>query len=306
MTIRHLKIFIKVVETGKMSTAAEQLYITQPSVSQAIHELEAHYQTLLFERLSKKLFITNDGKLFYHYAKQVISQFDLMEENMLNKNRKETLRIGATVSVCGSILSGIIKDLQDKSPDTDLYAYGSNTQIIEEKLLKMELDVGIIEGQVKHRDLIQIPIIDDMLVLVCNMNHPFAKLDVISVSDLQDQNFVMREVGSGTRELFEKTLDAYNVRIKTLFEENTPGAILNAVLINNCLCVISARLVEKEAMSNQVKLFVRENHGWDRSFSLVYHKDKFFTNSMEILQKILWDYKCSHMIANVKTGILTD
>ena len=62
MTIRHLKIFLTVAETGKMSMAAEQLYITQPSVSQAVRELEDHYQVLLFERLSKKLYITEDGK----------------------------------------------------------------------------------------------------------------------------------------------------------------------------------------------------------------------------------------------------
>lgn len=306
MTIRHLKIFIAVAETGKMSSAAERLFITQPSVSQAIHELEDHYKILLFERLSKKLFITEDGKLFYNYAKQVVSQFDLMEKNMLNKNRKETLRIGATVSVCGSILSNVIKDLQEASPDTDLFSYGSNTRTIEEKLLKMELDVGIIEGQVKHHDLIQIPIIDDMLVLVCNVEHPFAKLDAITVSDLQDQNFVMREDGSGTRELFEKTLDKYNVHIKTLFEENTPGAIMNAVLINNCLCVISARLAEKEAQAGHVKLFVRESQGWNRAFSLVYHKDKLFTSSMESLQNVLLNYKNSHILSNIKTGILLD
>ena len=65
MTIRHLKIFLAVAESGKMSLAAEQLFITQPSVSQAIRELEEHYQTLLFERLSKKLYITEDGKKLY-------------------------------------------------------------------------------------------------------------------------------------------------------------------------------------------------------------------------------------------------
>ena len=289
-----------------MSSAAERLYITQPSVSQAIHELEDHYNILLFERLSKKLFITEDGKLFYNYAKQVVSQFDLMEKNLFNKNRKETLRIGATVSVCGSILSNVVKDLQEACPDTDLFAYGSNTRTIEEKLLKMELDVGIIEGQAKHHDLIQIPIIDDMLVLVCNTEHPFAKLDAVAVSDLEGQNFVMREDGSGTRELFEKTLDMYNVHIKTLFEENTPGAIMNAVLINNCLCVISARLAEKEAQAGHVKLFVRESQGWNRSFSLVYHKDKLYTSSMEKLQSILLNYKNSHVLSNIRTGILLD
>lgn len=69
MTLRHLKIFIEVVETKTMSAAAKNLYIAQPSVSQAVHELEEHYHTLLFERYAKKLYITDSGKLLYTYAK---------------------------------------------------------------------------------------------------------------------------------------------------------------------------------------------------------------------------------------------
>ena len=79
MTIRHLKIFLAVAESGKMSLAAEQLFITQPSVSQAIRELEEHYQTLLFERLSKKLYITEDGKKLYVTAKQQIGRASCRE-----------------------------------------------------------------------------------------------------------------------------------------------------------------------------------------------------------------------------------
>ena len=94
MTIRHLKIFIAVADTGKMSAAAEKLYITQPSVSQAVRELEEHYQTLLFERLSKKLFITEAGKRLYSYARPVVAQFDLIEENMVQESRIQRLRIG--------------------------------------------------------------------------------------------------------------------------------------------------------------------------------------------------------------------
>ncbi len=111
MTIRHLKVFIEVAEKGKMSAAAEALFITQPSVSQAIRELEEHYTTLLFERLSKRLYITEAGKLLYGYAKQVVSQFDLMEDNMAPDNLKEKLRIGATLTIGGSILSPLAKRL---------------------------------------------------------------------------------------------------------------------------------------------------------------------------------------------------
>ena len=107
MTIRHLKIFLTVAETGKMSMAAEQLYITQPSVSQAVRELEDHYQILLFERLSKKLYITEDGKKLYVTAKQLVTQFENLEESMRKENRREKIRIGGTVTLGSGLLFDI-------------------------------------------------------------------------------------------------------------------------------------------------------------------------------------------------------
>ena len=112
MTIRHLKIFLTVAETGKMSMAAEQLYITQPSVSQAIRELEDHYQVLLFERLSKKLYITEDGKKLYVTAKQLVTQFESLEESMRKENRREKIRIGGTVTLGSGLLSKVVRDLR--------------------------------------------------------------------------------------------------------------------------------------------------------------------------------------------------
>ena len=154
MTIRHLKIFLTVAETGKMSMAAEQLYITQPSVSQAIRELEDHYQVLLFERLSKKLYITEDGKKLYITAKQLVTQFESLEESMRKENRREKIRIGGTVTLGSGLLSKVVRDLRGERPELDIYSYMNNTQIIEQKLLNMELDVGIVEGRVKSRDLV--------------------------------------------------------------------------------------------------------------------------------------------------------
>ncbi|GAA6502416.1 LysR family transcriptional regulator [Blautia parvula] len=119
MTIRHLKIFLAVAESGKMSLAAEQLFITQPSVSQAIRELEEHYQTLLFERLSKKLYITEDGKKLYVTAKQLVTQFESLEESMQKENRREKLRIGGTITLGSGILSRVVRDLRAEQPDLE-------------------------------------------------------------------------------------------------------------------------------------------------------------------------------------------
>lgn len=290
MTIRHLKIFITVVETGKMSTAAETLFISQPSVSQAIRELESHYHTLLFERLSKKLFITESGKRLYSYAKPAVAQFDLIEENMAQENCVERLRIGGTITLGSSILSYIIRDLKNACPDVKLYSYVNNTRIIEKKLLNMDLDVAIVEGKVRHPDLVSIPLIHDILVLACSSSHPFAGLETLPVDALADQDFVMREPGSGTRELFEAFLSHHKLKIHTAFEENTPDAIRNAIKINNCLGVLSIRLLEKDIRNKDIYVFTHSGHEWDRWFSFVYHKDKYFSPAIQKLLEITKTY----------------
>lgn len=279
MTLRHLKVFIEVVETGKMSAAAKNLYIAQPSVSQAIHELENHYHTLLFRRYSKKLYITESGKLLYTYAKQLTAQFERMEENMLTENHRKKFRIGATISVGGSILSPVVKRFREDFPDLDVYVFVGNTQEIEERLLNMDLDAGIIEGFVKSPDLITIPLLEDPMVLACSKEHPLAQHNTLYVKDLQDQEFVIRESGSGTRELLDRFLESHDIRITVAFEVHTPDSIKNALRINQCLTLISARLVEQELKSGEFVAFSSRDSQWSRYFRVVYHK--YTTNGKE-------------------------
>ena len=93
---------------------------------------------------------------------------------MAQESRIQRLRIGGTITLGSSILSYMIRDLKKSCPDLELYSYVNNTRIIEQKLLNMELDVAIVEGQIKSPDLVSIPMVQDMLVLVCSADHPFA------------------------------------------------------------------------------------------------------------------------------------
>ena len=86
MTIRHLTVFVAVAEQGSMSAAAKHLYLSQPTVSQAIRELEAHYNGLLFERLGKKLYLTERGKILLPHAREMIRQFQQLEELILDRD----------------------------------------------------------------------------------------------------------------------------------------------------------------------------------------------------------------------------
>lgn len=305
MTIRHLKIFIAVAEKGKMSIAAVQLYISQPTVSQAIKELEDHYGVLLFERISKKLYITDAGKNLLTYARMVVNQFDDLEDNML-KGFSEKLRIGATVTVGSCIIPELIKQYQKIKPEVETFVYVNNTKAIEEKLLKSELDIGIVEGEIKSHDLVVTPEINDYLVIVCGKNHRLSGCRNISVKDLEKEPFVLREEGSGTRELFQNYMSRCGIRLKVCWEVTCPDTIKKAVIENNCLTAISARLIEEEAKKGLLYVIKSNEQAMDRSFSLVYYKNKFVNENMKSLMHILEQYKDKDILNGIPVGILED
>ncbi|MSS64138.1 LysR family transcriptional regulator [Velocimicrobium porci] len=305
MTIRHLKIFIEVADSGKMSLAAAKFYISQPTVSQAIRELEEHYGVLLFERLSKRLYITPEGKKLLSYARQAVKQFDELEEAMQITNQTRQIRIGSTITVGVCLLPTIINDLKKQYPDSETYSFVSNTRTIEQKLLQSELDVGLVEGTIKHRDLVSIPMIDDFLVLACSPSHPFATKKTLHLNELADQAFVMREQGSGTRELFEQYLNKFHIPIKIAEEANCPGAIKYAILLNQYLSAISIRLLKDEINENKIHVIKNHENEWNRHFYLVYHKDKVFSDMLYCFTDIVKEYKSPEFLDGLQMGELT-
>jgi DNA-binding transcriptional LysR family regulator len=287
-----------------MSTAAKRLFISQPTVSQAIKELEEHYGGLLFDRLSKKLYITAKGKKLLSYARNVVKQFDDMEEMMLQENYVEKFRIGATMTVGNCILGEVIKNFKKINPHIEIYSYVGNTRDIEEKLLASELDIGIVEGKVKSPDLISIPEVNDFLVLVCSTNHPFANKKIVKIEDLENHKFAIREQGSGTRELFERYMIEKGIPIKIAFEGNNSTSIKKTVIENNFLAVISIRLVEEEIKSGKMYPIINTDNEWDRYFSIVYHKNKVISEEMETLIEVVNNYKHVDILQGISTGKL--
>jgi len=304
MTIRHLKIFIAVAETGKMSSAAEKYFISQPSVSQAIKELETHYGVLLFERISKKLYITEAGKNLLNYARAAVKQFDELDKYMFNEGRSEKIRIGATVTVGSCMLPSILNRFKERMSHVETFSYMNNTRAIEEKILKAELDIGIVEGQVKSHDLVNTPSVKDYLVIVCSKNHRLAGCKRILLNELKNEWFVMREEGSGTRELFENYMYKRGVKPKIGWEVTCPGVIKDIVLQNNCLAAMSIRLVSEEIKAGQMYAIKSKENAWDRSFNVVYYKNKYITESMKAVIGIVKEYNEIELMKGMTTGIL--
>ena len=277
MTIRHLKVFLTVADTGKMSLAAQKLYIAQPTVSQTIGELERAYGVLLFERLSRRLYLTEAGERLLTYARHIVPLFEEMERQMQYSSQHLSLHIGATITVGICLLTGIINRFEASHPELRVHAFVDSTSVIEEKILKSELDLGLVEGQIKHPDLVAVPMMEDEVALVCGMQHPFADKEQVEAADLAGQAFILRERGSGTRELFEQFLAEQGVQIEEKWVCHSSAAIKNAVIGGQGLSVISKRLVEEEAAQKRLHIVELRNVSLTRMFSLIYHKNKFLS-----------------------------
>ena len=279
LNIRHYRIFQCVAQCLNMSHAAKQLYVSQPTVSQTISEMEKYYEIKLFERYPKKLFLTDAGTRLLKAVNAFLYSYEEIN-NMNLKDTKTILHIGATHTIEDSILDPILSDAQKRSSSLDFYVRVTNTATIEEMILSNELDFGIIEGKIENEDITTIPITKDTLLLICSTKHPFASKDSLSLDDLNNVNFVLREKGSGTRELFERKMAFHHINYNVKWECTGFNAIKNAVINNRGIGVISSRMIQKEIDNNLLKVVPIEEFIWKRDFFLVYHKNKELSDNI--------------------------
>ncbi|WP_077367120.1 LysR family transcriptional regulator [Anaerosalibacter sp. Marseille-P3206] len=286
MNIRHLRIFITVVDTGSMTKAAEELFIAQPSVSQTIKEIEEYYNIKLFERLSKKLYITEKGKEFLSYARHIVTLFDEMEKSIRQTDKNSLLRIGASITVGTYVLGKLTRQFLDDYPNIDIESVIDNTTIIEEMVLKNELDFGIVEGPIHSKDIVSKAFMDDELILICGDKHPFREKPYITLKELSKANFILRESGSGTRELFENIMLSKGLDLTIKCVSNSSEAIKNAVISNLGVSVISKMAVDSELKSKKLFHIKIDNIELKRKFNIIYHKNKYISKEIEEF----WDY----------------
>lgn len=290
MTIRHLKIFLTVAKCGKMRKAAELLYISQPSVSQAIRELEDYYNVKLFERLAQKIHITGEGMLLLSHAQHIVDAFENMELDIKNAGKSMKIRIGASVSVGTTLLDNIIDILENSLENIEIFVTINNTSEIEKMILQSELDAAIVEGIIKDNDIIQIPTCKDELVMVVGKSHPFFHKEFIDITELEGENFISREQGSADRNQFEQFLYEHNIHVVKKWSCTNTEAIKNAVIRGKGIAIISKLIIKNECKQGKLKILKINNVNINRIVNLIYHKNKYISLPMEKLIEVCSNY----------------
>ncbi len=286
MTIRHLKIFTEVADARGMSAAAKKLHISQPTISQAIAQLEKYYGVKLFERLSQKIYLTKEGELMLSFCRHILDSFEQMEEAMAEAKENTNLRIGCSVSVGTCLINDILDKAKEQMPDCFISVVVANSSDIEQAILSNEVDLGIVEGILKSSELIIKPVCEDELVLVCGKNHPLAKEKLVTLEQLEGENYISRESGSAERNQLEKIFEEHGLCLKRTFCSTNTEAIKNAVICGRGVAVLSKRIVEKEAEEGSIVILPLEGESVTRTIRLAIHKNKYISNSIKLMQSL--------------------
>ena len=286
MTLRHFKIFLAVCKEKNMTKAAEQLFITQPSITQAIKEIEEHYKTLLFERIGKRINITADGYKLIPIAKNIIDLFENAETTMKDNNSIKKLNIGASVTI-GTYLFPKALGLMNKYPNIEIYSKIDNTKNIEKMILDFEVDFAIVEGNIHSKNIKTFPLIEDELIFVCSPDNILSKKESLNIDEIAKSKFILRESGSGTKEIIESFLHSNNIDIEIIGSVSSIEAIKNMVSENIGVSILPKISVINEIAKNQIKHCKIKEMNLIRNFKLAYHKDKQDCKYREIFAEII-------------------
>lgn len=277
LTLRQLEVFAAVARHQSVSRAAEELAMSQSATSTALGELERAYDHALFDRVGKSLRLNEIGSLLLPAVVELLDQAAQIENLLEGRAGFGLLKIGATLTIGNYLATLIVARHLQRHPESRVQLQVHNTATIVQQIANFELDLGLVEGEVQHRDLMVTPWIDDELVVFCAPNHRLAKRRSVKLADLQDEGWIMREAGSGTRQALDHALAQNLFRPDVRLELEHTEAIKRAVESGLGIGCIS-RLALREAFrrGSLVPLETPELN-LRRRFHFVWHARKYQT-----------------------------
>ena len=295
MTIKHIRIFLAVCECGNsVSAAAKKLYTTQPSVTIAIQELEQHFGTLLFDRISRRLYLTEAGKEFLNYAQRISGLFDDMEKGLRDWDSVGLLRVGASVTIGSQFMPAYVEAFNELHPGAKVHVQIGPSRILEQKLMTNELDLALVEIPVHDRNLHAEVYMEDYLQAIAPARSPFWQGQVLTLAELKEQNVLLREPGSGTREIFDQTTQQAGVKVEPIWEGTSTTALINAVIHGVGITIAPRRMVRDCLERGLVYGIGVEGLTFGQQFYIVYHKDKHLTRLIQDFIRICTYYEMDY------------
>ncbi|MFC5589525.1 LysR family transcriptional regulator [Sporosarcina soli] len=286
---QHLRVFVTVVEKGNFSRAAEELHMTQPAVSQYIKLLEQTYGEQLLDRSNKYVRLNKAGEIVYAHAKEILGLYTKMQRLLDDLANRATghLSIGASYTFGEYVLPHYIARLHEQFPLIKPSIVIGNSKEIAELVEGHQLDVGIIEGELQNNQLSIEAFAEDTMYVVASAQHRLAQqIDEVKLSDLEEETWIIRELGSGTRAATEKIFHSLSIKPKDVMEFGSTQLVKESVESGLGLTFLSHLAIRKESAMGLLKTIAVKDTPFKRKFSIVL-RTSFKTKALEVFIDLL-------------------
>lgn len=285
----RLKVFKKVSELKSFTKAATSLNISQPAVSKHISELEKRFGRALFERGGNKIILTTEGEYLLKYANKILLQYTDIEDYFLSLSSEilKKVTIGASTTIAQYVIPKMLPKMISLYPESTFTLLSGNTLEIEKWISNKEINFGLIEGKNNKPSLQYDAFVKDKIVLATNSNNTIR--GSINLAKLQKLPIVLRESGSGTRDILEEELHKKGITLKNLNVETVLGSsesIKTYLSHSQSYAFLSINCIKEELKYGKFKIVDINGLDINRSFYFVYPQG-FHSNTYDVIRKFL-------------------
>ena len=279
MTLRHLTIFKEVCEKMSITQAAESLNMTQPAVSIAIKELEAFYSVKLFDRINRRIYMTEAGKILRRYADTIMERFDESVSVIRDRTNFCGCRMGVNIAVGEEFLPDILKCLKEKNPALRPSATIGNADTIEIMLSENDIDLAVTDTLNNRSGRVVSRLCSEEMKVVCS--DKFFSGDSISVEKLAEQPLLLREKGSGCRDCIEAALKAHDCKITPMVESTSTLSLVNLAKKGLGMTVLPETLLRHIKENSSMHVVSVQDCCFERHHYITYIANKYMSAAIK-------------------------
>jgi DNA-binding transcriptional LysR family regulator len=300
-TLHQLKVFETAARLSSITRAAEELSLTQPTVSMQIKQLTKNIGLPLFEQVGKRLYLTEAGQELFATCNQIfdrLSQFEMKVAD-LQGMKKGRLKLSA-ITTTKYFMPRALAPFCQMYPGIDIALEITNHERILERLGDNQDDLYIMSQIPDHSDVACYPFLENPLVVLAPRNHPLAHEKNIPIERLQNEQFIMRERGSGTRASVEKLLDEHGVSVKVKLELGGNEAVKQAISVGFGISVLSQHTFTPETAASGLTILDVQHFPIKRNWYIVYPSGK----QLSIVASTFFDFlqqEAQSIAANIST-----
>lgn len=275
-----MRVFVTAARTLSFSKCAAALNITQPAVSRHIGELEARYGMPLFTRGTSGVALTKAGGLLLSHAEGLLSAYQKMDYDMelLSQTSQGRLSIGASTTIAMYLLPPVLASFMELSGGVEVSMLSGNSENVEQWLRDGTVDIGFVENASRRPWLHYEPLMADELVLVAGTQGRYGTLESVTPEELRGLPLVLREKGSGTREIIERTLSRRGIRVEDLnvvIELSSTEAIKSFVRSSDTLAIVSVIALHRELADGSLRIVDIDGVDMPREFATAVRPGEF-------------------------------